>query len=336
MKAINLYGAGDVRIDEIDMPRARENEVVVKVGACGICGTDLTFVKHGSMRGNEPMRLGHEASGVVTEVGKGVRAVAPGMRVAINPMGEIPNIIGNGGTEGAFAEYLLVRGAELGRNLFAVPDGVPFSIAAMAEPLAVALHGVNRTGAKAGEKVVVFGAGPIGIGAVIWLKEKGIDNIVVVDLAPERLQNARRFGARTIVLAGKDDLRQVLTKVHGRETVFGIMPCVGSDVYIDMAGASSIVSDVIALAKAHARLVITAAYRESVPVNFGLMLSKEITITTAVGYPDEFGKAVDLLVRNPSIYDAYISHRYPLSQFHEALKTAAMRSAAKVVIEFYK
>jgi (R,R)-butanediol dehydrogenase/meso-butanediol dehydrogenase/diacetyl reductase len=333
MKAVNLYGPGDIRIDEIDVPRARENDVVLKIGACGICGTDLTFVKHGSMRGKEPMPLGHEASGIVTEVGSGVCGVARGMRVAVNPMGEISNVIGNGGTEGGFAEYLLVRGAELGRNLFAVPEGLPFSIAAMAEPLAVALHAVNRTGAKAGEKAVVFGAGPIGIGAVIWLKETGIDNIVAVDLAPERLRYAQRFGARTVVLAGKDDLRQVLTKVHGSEMVFG-QPCVGTDLYIDVAGAPSIVPDVIALAKAHARLVIAAAYRDPVSVNFGQMLTKELTITTSVGYPDEFGNAVDLLVRNPSVYDAYISHRFPLSQFHEAMETAVLRSAGKVVIEF--
>lgn len=333
MKAVNLYGPGDVRIDEIDVPRAQTNDVVLKIGACGICGTDLTFVKHGSMRGKEPMRLGHEASGTVTEVGAGVRGVAPGMRVAVNPMGEISNIIGNGGTEGAFAEYLLVRGAELGRHLFAVPEGVPLSIAAMAEPLAVALHGVNRSGAKAGEKVVVFGAGPIGIGAVIWLKDKGVDNIVSVDLAPERLELARRFGARAVVLAGKDNLQQVLVEVHGRESLWG-SPCAGSDVYLDMAGAPSVVPDVIAIAKPHARLVITAAYRDPVPVNFGAMLAKELIITTSVGYPNEFGQAVELLVRNPSVYDAYISHRYPLSQFHEALKTAGSRSAAKVVIEF--
>lgn len=99
-------------------------------------------------------------------------------------------------------------------------------------------------------------------------------------------------------------------------------------------GAPSIVADVTALSKAHTRFVVTAAYHEPVPVNFGQLLTKEITITTAVGYPDEFGTAVDLLVRNPSIYDAYISHRFPISQFHEAMKTAAMHSSAKVMIEF--
>jgi threonine dehydrogenase-like Zn-dependent dehydrogenase len=335
MRAVNLYGPGDLRVDEIAAPHLGERDVVIKIAACGICGTDLAFARDGSRR-DGPMPLGHEATGVVAEAGAQARGFAPGMRVAINPMGEAANVIGNGGnggTEGAFADYLLVRDAELGRNLIAVPDGLPMSIAAATEPLGVALHAVNRSGAVAGEKAVVFGVGPIGLGAVIWLKEKGVDDIVAVDLSPERLALAERFGARTLVRADRDDLAAVLLQAHGRERVLG-QTCAGTDVYIDAAGAPNVVASVIALSKLHARLVIPAVYRAPVPVHFGEMLSKELTITTSIGYPDEFGRVVERLGQSPDAFADYITHRFPFARFHEAFAQAGQRAAGKVMVEF--
>ena len=332
MKAVNLYGPDDLRIDEVDDPRPGDADVVIRVSACGICGTDLSMRRGGSRR-DGPTPLGHEAAGIITQAGPAARGLSPGMRVAINPMGEMNNVIGNGGTEGAFADLLLVRGAELGRNLFALPDHLPMAIAAVAEPLGVALHSVNRSGARAGEKAVVFGVGPIGLGAVIWLKEKGVDDIVAVDLSDARLELAGRFGARTLVRGDRDDVQAAVFAAHGQEDFMG-RPGAGTDVYIDAAGAPPVVPSVIAMAKRHARLVIPAVYREAVPVNFGEMLTKELSITTSMGYPDEFGNVVDMLSRNPEMYEAYITHRFPFSRFHEAMDRAGERSAGKVMVEF--
>jgi (R,R)-butanediol dehydrogenase / meso-butanediol dehydrogenase / diacetyl reductase len=333
MKAVNLYGPDDLRIDDIEHPQPGPKDAVIKLVACGICGSDLTFKKMGSMRENGPMPLGHEAAGIVTEVGARVRGLDLGARVAINPMGEMSNVIGNGGTEGAFADYLLVRNAELGRNLVEVPEGLPLEIAAIAEPLGVALHAVNRSGLVAGEKVVVFGVGPIGLGAVIWLKRRGAADIVAVDLSPERLAVAEKFGADRTVRADKEDLERVLADLHGREDVMG-MPCVGTDVYIDAAGAAPIVPQVIALAKKHARLVVPAVYQDAVPIHFGQMLMKEFSITTSIGYPDEFPSVVEMLADEPQAFDAYISHRFDFSEFSEAMQVASERSASKVMIRF--
>ncbi len=332
MKAVNLYGPGDVRVDDIETPAPGAADVVIRIAACGICGTDLTMVRDGSRRdGATP--LGHEAAGVVVEAGPAAKGVRAGQRVAINPMGEITNVIGNGGTEGAFADYLLVRDAELGRNLIELPGNLPMSIAAAAEPLGVGLHAVNRSGAKPGEKVVVFGVGPIGLGAVLWLKDKGVDDIVAVDLSPERLALAERYGAKTLVRADKDDLAETLYAVHGREYVLGAL-CAGTDAYIDAAGAASIVSTVIGLSKLHARLVVPAVYREPVPIHFGQMLSKELSITTSIGYPDEFGWVVARLGQDPDHFADYITHRFPFNRFHEAFTQAGQREAGKVMVEF--
>ena len=195
MRVLNIHGVGDVRLDPVDPPRPGSKDVVVKVKACGICGSDLTYIKIGGIirapGGTTP--IGHEAAGEVIAVGDDVSGVSVGQRVVINPM-LTPSDIGSGGPEGAFTEELLVRDARVGDSLLPIPDDLPYEIAALTEPLAVAMHGVNRAEAKPGDKVVVFGCGPIGLGMVLWLVDRGVTDVVALDLAPERL-DARR-GAR--------------------------------------------------------------------------------------------------------------------------------------------
>src|SRR5262249_56686104 len=128
-------------------------------------------------------------------VGSNVKGVSVGQRVVINPM-MTPSYIGSGGPEGAFTEELLVRDARVGDSLLPIPDDLPFEVAALTEPLAVALHGVNRSQAKPGEKVVVFGCGPIGLGMVLWLVDRGHTHVIAVDLAPGTLTPAKQPGAR--------------------------------------------------------------------------------------------------------------------------------------------
>ena len=115
-------------------------------------------------------------------VGDAVEQVAVGQRVVINPM-NTPSFIGSGGPEGAFTDELLVRDARVGDSLLPIPEDLPYDIAALTEPLAVALHGVNRAEAKPGDKVVVFGCGPIGLGMVLWLVDRGVTDVVALDLS---------------------------------------------------------------------------------------------------------------------------------------------------------
>lgn len=332
MKVVNLYGPGDLRIDEVETPHAAGRDVVIKVAACGICGTDLSFTRGGSFR-DGAMPLGHEASGVVVEMGPDVRGLKLGARVAINPMGEAANVIGNGGSEGAFAEYLLVRNAELGRNLLALPDGLPLSIAAVAEPLGVALHAVNRSKIQPGETAVVFGVGPIGLGAVIWLKEMGAKHIAAVDLSEERLARARHFGAETLVVGGRDDVAERLMAAFGHELLMGA-PRLDVDVYIDAAGAAANVEMVVANAKRHARLVVPAVHKGPVSLQLGRMLMNEMSITTSMGYPDELGRVVERLAESPSYFEPYITARFPFADFHEAFSAASQGTSGKVMVEF--
>src|SRR5208283_3727238 len=128
-------------------------------------------------------------------VGRGaeVTDIPLGMRAIINPMGAADNVIGNGGSEGAFADYLVIRDARLGLSLFEAPAGLAYGRAALVAPLGVALHGVHRSKAGPDDKTVVFGAGPIGLGAVFWLRRRGVKSIVSVDLSDARLDVARKM-----------------------------------------------------------------------------------------------------------------------------------------------
>ncbi len=333
MPILNIHGVDDVRLDPKDPPVAGAADVVIKVKACGICGSDLSYIKWGGINRPEGgvTPIGHEAAGEVIAVGADVKDVAVGERVVINPM-NTPSFIGSGGPEGAFTDRLLVKGAKVGDSLLPIPDDLPYEIAALTEPLAVALHGVNRSQAKPGDKVVVFGCGPIGLGMLVWLLDRGITDVVAVDIAPERLERARALGVQAAIDPTRENLRDRLAELHGTARLFN-REAVGTDAYIDAAGAPSIVNDVILMAKLHARLVITAAYMKPIPVELGRMLTTEMTITTAMGYPTEMNEVVDALPRLKDRVAPLISHRYPLDQVIEALGVAATSASAKVMIE---
>ncbi len=127
MKAIRLHGPGDLRLDEIEEPVPGPADVVVQVAACGICGSDLSYLRTGGVSAPvvDPIGLGHELSGTIAAVGDSVQKLAPGMRVIVNPMGG-GNAIGNGSREGAFAPRLLVRNAAVGDGIHPIPDSLSF------------------------------------------------------------------------------------------------------------------------------------------------------------------------------------------------------------------
>jgi threonine dehydrogenase-like Zn-dependent dehydrogenase len=331
-KLLKIHGVGDVRLDDYQRPEPGPNDVVVRMKACGICGSDLSYIKVGGMS-REPdgtTALGHEGAGEVMLVGADVTGVSVGQPVIVNPM-NTPSFIGSGGPEGAFTEELLVREARLGDSLLPIPDGIPYDVAAMCEPLAVALHGVNRAEAKAGTKLVIFGCGPIGLGMVMWAVDRGCD-VIALDLAEERLERARALGART-VNPGTEDVVARIKELHGSEMYFGRERS-QTDAYIDAAGAPMILAQVVSMAKQHARHVITAAYMKPIELPAGPMLTSEMTITTAVGYPTEFPDVVAAMPRLKDKIAAMISHRLPLGRVLEGLEIAATPSSAKVMIEF--
>lgn len=332
-RVLNIHEVNDARLDQVELPHPGRNDVLVDVKACGICGSDLSYIKIGGIKrppgGVTP--LGHEAAGEIAYVGEGVQGVTVGQRVVINPM-MTSGVIGNGGPEGAFTDQLLLSDARLGDNLLPISEDIPYEIAALAEPLAVSLHGVNRAEVKPGDKVVVFGCGPIGLGMLLWLRDRGIEEVVALDLSEHRLERARSLGVQAALNPTAVDLPAELMKLHGTGELLN-RDAVGTDAFIDAAGAPNILSDVISMAKFHARMVVTAAHMRPVEIPLGTMLTTEMTITTAMGYPTEMPEVVTALPRLRDRLAPMISHHFPLEQVIEALDVARDPSSAKVMID---
>ncbi|KAI9992983.1 hypothetical protein PInf_015033 [Phytophthora infestans] len=298
-QVVKVYGQGDVRLEAYERPPTGPRDVVVKLKVAGICGSDLMYIRIGGIPPGHVTAIGHEAAGIVTEVGNEVEGITVGMRVVVNPM-KTPSNIGSGGPEGAFTQELLVRDAKLGASVLPIPDDIPYEIAALCEPLAVAMHGVNRADVKAGDK---------------------------------RLERARALGIRAAFDPTKVSLREELTKLHGEVPSYNRLG-VGTDAFIDAAGAPNILSDVVMMAKYHSRLVITAAHMKPLQFPVGRMLTSEMTITTAVGYPTEMPEVMAAMPRLQSKIASLISHRLAFQNILDGLKVAGTPSSAKVIVEF--
>ncbi len=338
IRQVNIHGPGDVRLDESSMPEPGPGDVLVRVMACGICGSDLGYVKVGGLvqPTSQPMPIGHEFSGVVEFVGRDVSGIENGQRVVVNPLGA-GNQIGNGGSEGAFTPHLLVRNvanAEDGPNgpcIIPIPDSLSFELAALTEPLGVGMQAINRANVTQGDRVVVFGAGPIGLTAIATMKYRGIEDVIAIDLSDTRLALAKSMGARRTLNPDRDSIWQEIRKLHGTSDVFGA-EMAGTDVYIEATGSSPIIGEILRSAKTEARLSIVGLHRAEVPVSFMLIMMKQLTIVGSLAQPDDWNDMIELLV--DSDISEMITHRFSLDRFPEALATAQDPTAGgKVMID---
>ncbi len=331
MKQVNIHGPGVVSIDDVGEPEPGPRDAVIKVSACGICGSDIGYIAAGGLMGptDEPMPIGHEFSGVVEAVGSEVRDIEVGARVVVNPIsGE--NSIGNGAPQGAFAPRVLVPAAADGHAIHPIPDDLSMDIAALAEPLSVGLHGVDQTNPQPGERAVVFGAGPIGLSAVAGLRFRGVEDIVSVDLSARRLEIARKLGARTTLNPADGDVFEALRELHGTVPLYGA-PMAGSDIFIEASGAGPVIEQVLGNAKPDARLSIVALHRSPVPVNFLLVMMKQLQIVGSMGYPEDWRDALHIL--ETADLSPMVTHRFSLDEFHQGLDVARQPDlGAKVMI----
>jgi len=276
------------------------------------------------------MPIGHEFSGVVESVGAEVAGVAPGDRVVVDPQGA-GNRIGNGGSEGAFTPRLLVRNAADERCMIPIPDELSFDLAALAEPLGVGMQAVNRSRAQAGEKAVVFGAGPIGLASIATLKYRGVEDVVAVDLSDTRLDVARQLGARETVNPSRDSVGRRIREIQGTSLVMGA-PMADTDLYIEASGAAAVLPQIVRRAKAGARVVVVALHREEIAMNFLLVMMKELELLGSIAQPPDWNDMIQML--GDVDLSPMITHRFPLDRFDEAMAIAQDADAgAKVMID---
>jgi L-iditol 2-dehydrogenase len=200
--------------------------------------------------------------------------------------------------------------------------------------MAVARHGANQCKPKPSDKVVIFGAGPIGLGATLAFKSLGVSHVVVADLIPARLEKALQIGADAVINSAEEDVVQRLIELHGEgESMFPGKA--GTDIYLDAAGVPAVVNTALAAAKKGATLGIVGVHKEPVPVEFVNIMSNEITIVGSMGYPDEIFEVTKDLVANWEKYAVIVSHTIAFDNVDEALELASTPGAAdKVVVTF--
>ena len=226
MKAAVFYGKGDIRVDEhYPMPAVGPESVLIQVKACGVCGTDVHIYggAQGATECNPPVILGHEFSGVVTQVGSAVTRVKVGDHVTVNPNISCdacdqcrrgnPHFCDSMAAtgvnyDGGFAEYCAV----LEWQVFKLPEGVPFEEAALCEPVACALHGIDLCGIKPGDTVMIIGGGTIGMMMLQLAQLCGAVRVVMLEPNEKRFELARKLGADLVLNPLKDDVKAELAR----------------------------------------------------------------------------------------------------------------------------
>jgi threonine dehydrogenase-like Zn-dependent dehydrogenase len=285
------------------MPEPAEGEVLISVGAVGICGSELSgFLGHNSLR-VPPLIMGHESAGQVVQVTGGTFATGDaatvGARVTFNPLivcGDCDRCSsGNSNLcrrrqlvgahrPGAFAQYVAVPA----HQCYPLPESLSLVAGSLAEPLACSIRAVALSGVKAQERLLILGAGPIGLCAVAAARAQGIEQIVISDVAPQRLEMARRWGASDIVNARE---RDVVAFVQDR------FPG-GVDRVIDAVGATPVRTQAIRAVVPGGRVVFIGLHDEESVLPANYIIRQEITVTGSFAYTDDnFTQAIELLVR---------------------------------------
>jgi threonine dehydrogenase-like Zn-dependent dehydrogenase len=201
--------------------------------------------------------------------------------------------------------------------------------------MAVARHCVNRSEAGPADKVVVFGAGPIGLGVTIWLKLRGVEHVVVADVIPERLQTALAVGADAVIDSATEDVTARLTELHGEAANALGQPRAGTDIYIDAAGVAAVFNATVDAAKWGAKLVMVAVQKPSEAIDLGGMLRSELTLIASQGYPTEIFEVTAELAEHQERFAKLISHRVPFAEVARAFELALTPGAAEKVVVTY-
>lgn len=296
MRASVLRGGRMVYRDDVPDPVPGPGQVLVQVRACGICGSDLHFAAHGAevvelsgeLAGGRGMDLdvgrdvfmGHEFSAEVLEAGPDTDTYPPGTLVTSIPVllseKSVEPIVFSNSTLGAYAERMLLS-APL---LLPIPDGLDLKHAALAEPMAVGLHAVNKSGIDPGETALVIGCGPIGIAVVAALRVRGVETIVASDFSPKRRELAALMGAH-----------QTIDPAQGSP-----FDSVKARVVFEAVGVPGIIGDVIRRARRGTRLVVAGVCMQADTLHPFFAIGKEISLQFVNAYePDEFAASLRAL-----------------------------------------
>lgn len=338
MKASRFLGNKTFAVTDLPTPHAGPGELVLRNQVCGVCGTDVHIYhgEPGSADVNPPVVLGHEYSGEVVEVGEGVTGFAVGDHVTVDPniyCGHCaycqngkkqlcPSMEAIGVTrDGGFAQYSRIPASQA----FKLEPTVPWEAAAMAEPLACCLHGIDLAGIQVGDKVCVVGGGAIGLLMVQLAKLSGASQIVLSEPNEKRRQVGLQLGANAAIDPTRPDAQEAFAQVLDG----------GANVVIECVGNVSAVKSAFQFAGKGATVLLFSVPK--VDATFDLPLfdvyKKELTIKGSFVNPDTHARAVALINSGKVDFDPIITHRFTLDQLPEAIAMQMSDASIKVVVE---
>jgi L-iditol 2-dehydrogenase len=321
MKALVLEQYKQFTYTDFPDPQFGADDVLIRVKTCGICGSDIHGMDGSSGRRIPPLIMGHEASGVIAEVGANVRGWQVGDRVTFDSTvycgdcyfcrrGEI-NLCDNRQVlgvstgdyrrHGAFAEYLVVPA----RILYRLPDNLTFEQGAFVEPVSIAVHAVERTPIHIGDTAVVVGSGMIGLLVIQALKAAGCGRVIAVDLEPGRLERAVQLGADEGFRSDTTDVSaEIRERTNGR----------GADVSFEVVGITPTVKLAVNSVRKGGQVTLVGNLAPNVELPLQAVVTRELTLNGSCGSQGEYDACLDLIARGKINVDALLSARAPLAE----------------------
>ncbi len=342
MKAALLYKPFDLRVEQMEIPKIGPNEVLVRIRAVGICGSDVHFYRTGrcgTFVVKEPLVLGHESAGEIVEVGENVTNVKRGDRVAIEPgfpcgrcyfckIGKYnlcPNVKFYGAPpyHGAFREYAPADSA----FVYKLPERLSYEEGALIEPLAVGMQGVQRCNLEDGSIIAVFGCGPVGLLTMQIAKASGAAIAIAIDILDYRLEVAEKLGADYVVNATKEDvMKKIMSLTDDR----------GVDVVFEVSGSPKAFENALRVVRSGGTIVQIGIFEEEeIPLKPALLIDKELDIKGVFRYANAYEPAIRLAASGKVKLKPLITHTFPLDRIQEAFKVVMERigNPIKVIVK---
>jgi L-iditol 2-dehydrogenase len=341
MRAAVMQKPLHVTIENVPVPEPGAGEVLVKVMAVGVCGSDVHYYEHGRIGPyvvRKPIILGHECAGIVAACGEGVTRFRPGDRVAIEPgvtcgrcefckqgrYNLCPDVqfLATPPVDGAFVQYIVHRED----FLFPIPDSLSFEEAALNEPFSVGIHALNRAGFRPGQSVAVIGLGPVGLMAVAAAKAFGAQQIIGSDRESNRLAAAIELGATHVIPAGADAAEEIKRLTGGT----------GVDVALETAGHPSAVQTAMGAIRRGGKLSIVGLPPEpEVRLNVPYICDNEIDIYGIFRYANTYPQGIRFLTAGLPGIQSLITDRYDLEHAGEALDRAMTNKQGSLKVMVY-
>lgn len=339
MKGTFFLGNGRFETRDVPVPEPEAGEVLIRVAACGVCGTDV-HIYHGDKGSAEvrpPVILGHELAGIVEKVGPGVQRLKPGDHVSVDPnqycgnchycqigkkqMCEHLQAIGVN-QNGGFAEYCTAPESQC----VALRPEIPLKYGAMTEPLACCLHGIDRVGIRPGDTVCVIGGGAVGLLMVQLARLSGASCVVLSEPVAMRRQVGLSLGADAGIDPVQEDISERLTEILGVSGADVVIECVGQPAAVEQAfqaaakGASILLFSVPASGAVH-------------PLDLEMVFQKELTILGSMINPDTHTRAAELIGSGRILLEPILTHSYPVEQVEAAIQMQMGNASIKVIVE---